>query len=454
MNKLWLKLTTAFLFVALLVVVVIAVMANRVTITGFRRFLDEDRSDQAAPLVSTLERYYADNDGWAGVEVILGGYLPGHGAGGGGSTLIVLDETGQIVATAGGGRGRTLPDVQSEEVFPILVNSQRVGGLVVDEPGMMGGRAAEEFLADVNQVILLTALAAVILALLLGAVLSRSLTRPLSQLIQATRAVASGDLDQQVVAKSDDEFGELATSFNQMASALAANEVQRQQLFADLAHELRTPISVIQGQVEAIQDGIFDSSPENLAIVHEETIILGRLVEELRALSLADSGQLPLDKAPLDLGLVVKQVVTALEPLADAEGIKVSFEVGSSIPPVMADSGRIQQVLSNLLSNALRHARQNDRREPTVLVNVEVVKNGVRVTVEDSGPGLTAESLEHAFDRFWRADTARNRDQGGSGLGLAICKGIIDAHGGRIWVESFPGEGASFKFELPASDST
>jgi signal transduction histidine kinase len=454
MNKLWFKLTVAFLLVAILVVAVTAVMANRVTSAGFRRFLDEDRSDQAEPLVNALAGYYADNGRWTEVEVVLRGYLPGRGAGGGGSTLIVLDGLGQIVALAGGGRGRTVPDFGLEDTFPIVVNGQHVGGLFVDEPGMMGGRAAEQFLEDVNQALLWTALVAVVLALLLGALLARSLTRPLRQLTQATRAVTAGDLDQQVVVKSDDEIGELATSFNQMAAALAANEVQRQRLFADLAHELRTPISVIRGQVEGIQDGIFDSSPENLAVVHEETIILGRLVEELRTLSLADSGQLPLDKEQLDLGQEARLAVTAQEPLAEAEGIILKLESGPAIPPVLADPGRIQQVLGNLLSNAFRHASQGDRRQPAVLVKVEGLADAVRLTVTDNGPGLPPEAQQHVFDRFWRIDTARNRDQGGSGLGLAICKGIIDAHDGRIWVESAPRSGASFVFELPSGESS
>ncbi|MGB3717556.1 MAG: ATP-binding protein [Candidatus Promineifilaceae bacterium] len=456
MNKLWFKLTVAFLLVAILVVALIAVMANRVTSTGFQRFLDEDRAGQAAPLVDDLAGYYTASGGWTGAEAVLRSYLPGRGAGGGGSTLIVLDDSGRIVASAGGGRGRAMPEIELGAAITIEVNGRQVGGLIIDEPGMMGGRAAEQFLEGVNQAILLTAIVAIVLALLVGAFLARSLTRPLSQLTTATRAVTAGDLDQQVVVKSDDEIGELAASFNQMAAALAANEVQRQQLFADLAHELRTPISVIRGQLEGMQDGIFDVSPENLGIVHEETIVLGRLVEELRTLSLADSGQLPLDKERLDLGQQARLAATALGPLAEAEGIGLEMESAPLIPPVLADPGRIQQVFGNLLSNAFRHAGLGQRtglgREPAVKVKVEGWGDAVRVTVADNGPGMTAEAQQHAFDRFWRADTARNRDQGGSGLGLAICKGIIDAHDGRIWVESARDSGAIFIFELPADD--
>ena len=449
MNKLWFKLTAAFFLVAILVVVVIGVMANRVTSVGFQRFLDEDQADQAASLVDDLAVYYGANGGWAGAEVVLRSYLPGRGAGGGGSTLIVVDNSGQIVASSGGGRGRARVETGSENVLPIEVRGQQVGGLIIDEPGMMGGRAAEQYLDGVNQALLLSALAALVLALVLGAILARSLTRPLRELTKATRAVTSGDLDQQVVAKSNDEIGELAASFNQMAAALAANEVQRQQLFADLAHELRTPISVIRGQLEGMQDGIFERSDENLAVVHEETIVLSRLVEELRTLSLADSGQLPLKKERLDLGRQAEQAVAAMEPLAEAEGIHLQVERKPIAGAVLADAGRIQQVFSNLLSNAFRHASQSESQEPAVLVKIEGRGDKARVSVRDNGPGMSPEAQEHAFDRFWRADSARNRDQGGSGLGLAICMGIIDAHEGRMWVESKPGSGASFIFELP-----
>jgi signal transduction histidine kinase len=454
MNRLWFKLTAASFLVAILVVLTIAVVANRATNVGFQRFLNEDQADQAAALVEDLASYYRTRGGWAGVDVILQSYRPGRGAGGGGSTLIVVDNSGQVVVSTGGGRGRGSPEVDLTDAQPIEVRGQQVGGLIIDQPGMMIGRAAEQYLDSVNQALLYTAFVALVLALIFGAFLARSLTRPLAELTKATRAVTAGDLDQQVVTESKDEIGELASSFNQMAAALAANEIQRQQLFADLAHELRTPISVIRGQLEGMQDGIFERSDENLAVVHEETIILSRLVEELRTLSLADSGQLPLDMEQLDLGQQAKQAVSALEPLAEAEGIHLELKGDVQGTLILADRGRIQQVFSNLLSNAFRHAILNEGETPAVVVNVERRGDMVRVSVQDNGPGMSPEAKEHAFDRFWRADSARNRDQGGSGLGLAICRGIVDAHKGRIWVESQPGSGAQFIFELPVVEKT
>lgn len=452
MNKLWFKLTAAFFLVAILVVAVIAVVANRVTNVGFQRFLDEDQEAQAALVIDDLKSFYQANGDWSGAEVILRSYLPGQGGGGGGSTLTVVDDTGRVVAFAGGGRGRSRPEVDLENTLPIVVRGRQVGGLVIDQPGMMGGRAAEQYLSNVNNALLYSAVVALVLAVVFGALLARGLTRPLGELTRATKAVAAGELDQRVITKSEDEIGELAASFNQMAAALAANEDQRQQLFADLAHELRTPISVIRGQLEGMQDGIFDRSDENLASVHEETILLSRLVEELRTLSLADSRQLPLNRVQLDLGQQATQAVSAMEPLAEAEGIHLKSEIVASTHAVKADPGRIQQVFSNLLSNAFRHVKLSEKQAPTVVVKVEGRDEMIRVSVQDNGPGMSGEAQEHAFDRFWRADSARNRDQGGSGLGLAICKGIVEAHDGRIWVESELGSGASFIFELPVGE--
>ena len=453
MNRLWFKLTAAFFLVSILVVVIIAVVANQVTSTGFQRFLNEDQAEQTSALVDELVRYYNASGSWSGVDVLLRRYLPGQGSGGG-TTLIVVDDLGQVVAYAGGGRGRASPEVDLDESIPMEVRGEYVGGLIIDRPGMQGSRAAEQFLEGVNRSLIYAAVVALVLALISGAFLARSLTRPLGELTDATKAVASGDLNQEVVAKSDDEIGELAASFNQMAAALADNEVQRQRLFADLAHELRTPITVIRGQLEGMQDGIFERSDENLAAVHDETIFLGRLVEDLRTLSLADSGQLPLEKELIDLGQQAAQAVSSMEPLAEAEGVQLVAEVQEGRQAVSADPGRIQQVLNNLLSNALRYAGLAEGLEPNVLVRVAAHGDVVRVSVQDNGPGMTEEARGHAFDRFWRADSARNRDQGGSGLGLAICKGIVDAHHGRIWVESTPGHGARFIFELQLEKGT
>jgi two-component system sensor histidine kinase BaeS len=375
---------------------------------------------------------------------------------GSGVGLTLLDARGQTVATAGSGRGNRPRDTDLAGDLPIEVDGQEVGRLIVEGPpgmSMMASHAGQQFLGEVNQAIVWAGLIAVAVALILGFVLARGLTRPLAKLTAATHSMAAGDLDQRVRVGGSDELGQLALSFNQMAAALAADERQRQQLFADIAHELRTPLSVLRGQLEAMLDGVLPLSPENLSLANEETILLGRLVDELRALSLAESGQLPLDRRPLDLGLVASNMHAAFAPLAEAEGIRLELAVAADLPRVLADEARLQQVLGNLLSNAVRHAGHGDAAQPQIHLAVTAPDQAgvVRVSVSDNGPGLTPEAQQHVFDRFWRADAGRSRDRGGSGLGLAISRGIVIAHGGRIWVESIPGQGAIFIFELPVA---
>ncbi len=452
LNRLWFRLTIAFLLVAVAGVSVVAFLANRATNASFSRFLEEESLGQVAMLRDELAAYYQDQGGWSGVETVLRDYRLTMGSGVG---LILLDADGQMIAAAGGGRGNRPRTTDLSDSLIIQVDGREVGQLIIEGPPgqAMAGRAGQQFLAEVYQAILLAGLIAVALALILGVVLARGLTRPLARLTEATRSMAAGDLDQQVSVGGHDELDELAGSFNAMAAALAANERQRQQLFADIAHELRTPLSVLRGQLEAMLDGVQALSPENLSLAHEETILLGRLVDELRALSLAESGQLPLDKRPLDLGLVAGGMQAAFDPLAEAEGIRLELAVAPDLPLVQADEARLQQVLGNLLSNALRHAGLGSAPEPEVRLAVTAPDQPgvVRVRVSDNGPGLSPEAQQHVFDRFWRADAGRSRDRGGSGLGLAISRGIILAHGGHIWVESDVGRGAAFIFELPVT---
>jgi signal transduction histidine kinase len=233
-----------------------------------------------------------------------------------------------------------------------------------------------------------------------------------------------------------------------MALALISAKAQRQQLLADTAHDLRTPISVIQSHTEAMLDGVFPATPDNLSVIHGETLRLGRLVDDIRTLSLAEAGQLPLDRTTLDMARVVAQAANAFQPLADADGIELVVEI-DKVGPISADEARIHQVLGNLLANGLRYAPLGGREEPEVRLILRDGLDYLQVSVGDTGPGLTAEQQKVVFDRFWRSDVARGRNQEGSGLGLAIAKGIVEAHGGSIVVTSQPDQGATFTFALP-----
>jgi signal transduction histidine kinase len=257
-------------------------------------------------------------------------------------------------------------------------------------------------------------------------------------------------LEQQVPVSSRDELGDLARDFNQMAQALRLSEVQRRQMLADTAHDLRTPISVMRSHLEAMLDGVFEPTPENLAVVHEETLLLSRLVDDVRTLSLAEAGQLPLTMEEVNLVGLVQAVAAAFAPLAEADGIQMTVET-IPVPSTQGDPARLQQLLSNLLANALRYAPQGNADEPWVNITLASAGDSIQIAISDSGPGLSAEQQAQVFDRFWRSDAARNRNQGGSGLGLAIAQGIAHAHAGEITVDSVSGSGSTFTLVLPAT---
>jgi two-component system sensor histidine kinase BaeS len=444
-SSLWSRLTIAFVFVALIGVLLVALLANRATSIGFQRYLQAGEIDSFDNLQQELAAFYSAQGDWNGVNNVLRDSGVGPQGGGGGYFLRVLDANGEVVGRRGGqARSMTEFDVQ----LPIRVNGTQVGTLLAEPAGGGGGRAAEQYLASVNQAILLSGLVAILVALFLGLLLARRITRPLSQLTTATHDLAAGDLSRQVPVTSQDELGRLANDFNQMARALELSESQRRQLLADTAHDLRTPIAVIRSHLEAMLDGVFPMTPENLAAIHEETLHLSRLVEDVRLLSLAETGQLPLEKKPVDLQELSNQVVSAFAPLAEVDGIVLESDL-QEMPIINADDARLRQVLANLISNAMRFAPQGYQQPPTVSVALKAGSGQAIMTISDNGPGLTAEQQARVFDRFWRSDASRDRQGGNSGLGLAISKSIIEAHGGTISVSAAPDEGATFTISLP-----
>lgn len=439
------KLALAFVLVALTGIILVAILANRATAVSFQRYLQAGDTQRLQRLAEDVGLAFSAQGDWSGVNALLRDSAIGPEAGSGGYFLRVVDAGGQVVGSRGG-QGRAALDF--DQVVPIMANGMQVGSLLAAQAGQ-GERAAEQFLASVNQALLWAGITAVIIALILGIVLAQQLTRPLRRLTAATQAVAAGDFSQQVPITSSDELGDLATDFNRMARALQLSEAQRRQMLADTAHDLRTPISIMRSHLEAMLDGVFEPTPENLAVVHEETLQLSRLVEDVRTLSMAEAGQLPLAMQAVDLAELAASAAAAFAPLAEADGISLTVEAASA-PSVNGDPARLQQVLANLIANALRYAPQGGSAAPAVHISVSATAAYATVSVTDNGPGLSNEQQAHVFDRFWRSDAARNRDQGGSGLGLAIARGIVQAHGGSIAVAGAPGIGTTFTITLPA----
>jgi two-component system OmpR family sensor kinase/two-component system sensor histidine kinase BaeS len=304
---------------------------------------------------------------------------------------------------------------------------------------------------DFSPVTLLAVICGVPLAFMLaasvvGGLAFRRIGTPFADIMSATDAIARGDLTVRLRENNRGPLGNLARRFNNMVAELERAEQQRRNMTADIAHELRTPLHIIQGNLEGILDGVYEPSAENITDTLDETRLLARLVDDLQTLSLAEAGQLPLHPTRFLLADLLADAADGFESRAAAQNVALRVEVPDPSPEMSADYDRLNQVLANLLSNALRHTPANGQ----VILRGETIENGIRITVSDTGTGIPAGDLPYIFDRFWRGDRSRARTEGSSGLGLAITRQFVLAHGGTITAESEVGKGTIFVIELPA----
>ncbi len=456
MNRLWVQLTLAFALVILVTVIIVAVLADLTAGRAFRQYLAYTDVARFENLREGLVRYYRLHGGWEGVGDVLEQVMskPTPRKGGRPGTvhwpdarlrIIVADAEKRVVYDSQGWRDRRLTRDERAAAQPLQVQGETVGWLVISRPVQAAilGPLEQMFVRRVRGLLVVGGLLAGALGLLLGLILSRNLTAPLRRLAAAARAVADGDLGQQVQVEGSAEIAEVGQAFNEMTRALAASEQQRQNMVADIAHELRSPLSVIQGNLQAILDDVYPLDKAEISRIYDETRLLGRLVDDLRELALADAGQLRLDIRPFALEEVVSATVGSLSLAAEAQQVRLTAELPKDLPPVRADADRVAQVLRNLLLNALRHTPPGGK----VTVAAQTQDDMVEISVADTGEGIAAEDLPHVFERFWRADRARSG--GGSGLGLSVAQSLVEAQGGRIWAESVQGVGSVFRFTLP-----
>ena len=342
-----------------------------------------------------------------------------------GFAQLETDTTGQTVAPGGPGQGR----------------GSGAG------PGPQPGVHAAQVQQDTTLTLLLVALLAALAASLLGFLVAGRMAQPLTQLARASRGVAAGDLGRRSgLSRRTDEFGEVGRSFDAMAADLQRADEQRRRFIQDAVHELRTPLTVIDGTAGAIEEGIFAPEPRYLRTIREQTQLLGRIVDDLRTINLAEGGQLPLERQLVEVAGVAEATVDAFEARAKANGIELSADIGPGCV-VDADPGRLAQVLAALTDNAIRHTPQGGLVR---LVGRRAAAT-VRVAVEDSGRGIPPEDLPRVFDRLYQADPSRDRRTGTSGLGLSIVRALVEAHGGRVGAENRPEGGASVWLELPSA---
>jgi signal transduction histidine kinase len=294
------------------------------------------------------------------------------------------------------------------------------------------------------QFLLAGALAAGI-ALVLARLLARGMTQPLRDMAAAARRMELGDYDVRVHTASRDEVGKLATAFNRMSAELENLERSRRDLVANVSHELKTPITAIRAHIENLLDGVEKPDPQVLGVMLTQTERLGRLVEQLLDLSRLESGEVPLHRMGVALAPLVTRVVSEIEVASPGRRVRIAPEVPPDLPSVDADPERVHQVLFNLVDNAVRFTPDGGK----VIVSAERRDGCIEIRVADTGSGISSEHLPRLFERFYRADTARSREDGGTGIGLAIARSVVEAHGGHISAESRVGEGSVFTFDLP-----
>ncbi len=439
------RITAAILAVSLVSTALVAIVSSRFMAREFGFFMFQ-RNHQDTAL--RLADHYRLHGGWLeNPPALMAEGLTGS------ARMVAMglaDADGWVIVEAGRFRpGMTVPENIRARGTAIEVDGEMVGTLFTSAPSPppIGNPAALAFLGRVNRAMALLAGGVVLAAIALGWMLSRPLTRPLRELTTAAGAIASGNLAQKVSVPQQRELGALAAAFNRMSTDLADSRDRRQKLTADIAHELRTPLSVILGHTEAMRDGIVTPGPETLALVHDEALRLNRMVTDMRTLSLAEAGELNLEREATPPAQLLQRVVSAHAPRAAEKEISLTLQRSERLPIIEVDADRITQVLHILLENALRHTPTGG----SVTVSADTPNTrAMRIVVNDSGLGIGPEELPHLFERFYRGDRARaRRKHGGSGLGLAIARSLVQAHGGDISVESQPGHGTAFAITLP-----
>lgn len=346
--------------------------------------------------------------------------------------------------------GAILPQFVLETSTPITVNNQRVG-FILTARRMPGFNPAEAlFIRRTNEALLMAMLGALLVALMIGIFLARTLTRPLQALTRAAQNIAEGHLEQQVKVNSQDEIGQLARAFNRMSQEVARVNYLRRQMTADIAHDLRTPLTVIAGYIESMRDGVLQPTPQRLSLIYSEIERLLNLVGDLRMLSQADAGELPLNPEPISPKSLLERVAEVFRHHAEQQQITLTVNASDDLPEIQLDETRMMQVMDNLISNALRYTPAGG----SITLSARLSENKVVIAVQDTGEGIEPEELPHIFNRFHRADKSRHSESGETGLGLAIVKALVEAQKGQVWAESTPGKGTTIFMEFPIGIAT
>lgn len=450
MRSLTFKLILAFLLISLVGVVLAAVIARQFTVHEFSNLvLDRAREN----FITQVTNYYETYGTWNGVALLYevfgnpGQVLPAHP----GDPMILppafalTDANGYVVVSAGEySSGQKVDSGHLNSGTKITVNNQTVGYVVNTKVSPRMDSREQNYLRRTNQTLMIAAGGAGLVSIVLGILLARTLTSPLRALTGAARKVAKGEQVNSIPVGSKDELGELTGAFNQMNSEIAQATELRKQMTADIAHDLRTPLTVMSGYLEGMREGVLKPNKERFDTMYGEVRHLSRLVDDLRTLSLADAGELSINRHLTDPAELAADCANTFKVLAKKDKVNLKVECGEELPKVNIDSERIGQVLDNLVSNALRYTPAGG----TITLSCHNDADGIRLAVTDTGAGIALDVLPHVFERFYRGDPARQGEE--TGLGLAIARSIVELHGGKITAESEgPGKGSTFTVDLP-----
>lgn len=447
--KLQTKLIGAFIIVILLMGISQSFFLQSRIQSTFSTYLEENRWGLIQRMERLLENHYKINGTWNGVQELYfhqgirqGNRMMHSGVGASNVDVLLLDLNNEVVADSSGTRiGQSGVNYNGNRQ-QLLINGETKGTLLIQQRAWED--IEKQFLKSSVTSIITSSLLAAGVAVLFSLWIAFKISQPLDKLMQGLKQITKGEKIRKVQLSSRDEFQEIGMAFNDMARRLDRHEEIRQSLVADIAHELRTPLAILQGKLESIQEGAITPTDEVVLELTDEVYRLNRLVKDLQQLSLAEAGKLPLDCQPIKLKPLIERICCQLQWLAEEKDMVLKYD---DIPDftLNIDKDRITQVIVNLVGNALQHSKPSNKVE----VSAKLEDDSCLIIIADTGPGIPEKDLPLIFERFYKMDPSRSRKDSGTGLGLSIAKGFIEAHGGTISVESMVGKGTAFTIKLP-----
>ncbi|MCD4738824.1 MAG: HAMP domain-containing protein [Anaerolineae bacterium] len=454
------RLILSFLVTIVVTVSIVILLANVITRRRFTYMVSANGERLARRVAPAFTDYYVKNGSWQGVEEMMMIYYqrwsqnqppPNPELGNvppdlfRDDRLLLLDRSGKVVADSASHEAPVkLPAGSLEKGAPIIIAGRRVGTVIVVSALGELNNWQTAFLRQVTNLLLGIGVIITGVGLIVSGFQAQRILAPIKALSVAARHISTGDLSQRIPITSDDELGEMAASFNTMAAELEKQEELRHRVMADIAHELRTPLSVLQIELESLEDGLIEPTAEVIVGLQSEVVHLGQLVNDLRVLSLTDAGELHLAQQPVELRGFLREVTARVGAQVHEAGLTLKTVLPPAPLTVSADQRRLTQILLNLLSNAITHTPAGG----TITVTLrQVEEERAAIAVADTGTGIPTADLPHIFERFYQVKAARNG--AGTGLGLSIARSLVAAHGGQLWAASAVGEGSTFTFDLP-----